>query len=112
MSANRRRVYGTDESLSNEISFDRFLKLCRSEPIIRVQGRSAPGRRFNRAVLVLTDTATETSVEVERVRWDRQRGVFELTGQRMRVEWRSLDWVSWTATGDPNGTWLKVTTVR
>lgn len=123
MSENRRHVYA-DGEVDNELTFEGFLDLCRTAAIVRVQGKvesktKAKGRlvRFNRAVLVYPDSVRfgkrtdEPYVIAERVRWSPKEGIFVLTGVKMRLTWRLLDWVSWTATGDPNGTWLKVTEI-
>lgn len=116
MSANRN---GTLDPV--EITWEEFLARCARKPVCRVQGRqntatSHTGRlvRFNRSVEVLTNTAEgegpRRRVHAERVRWCKKSRKFVRIGQRMVVSWRELDWLTWRPTGDPNYSWLKVTT--
>lgn len=101
-----------------ELGWADFLAVCAHEPILRVQGRVRPGPygklvRFNRSVLVDVNSATRTNqgpcVHAERVRWRQSLGIWRPFDIQMCLEWRCLDWVTWKAIGDPNGTWLKVT---
>lgn len=122
MSANRRRsgdVAGHD--CPDEVTFSQFIELCGCDPIVRVQGKQRdPTRargalvRFNRAVRVHTNTATGGVVHATRVEWNWRTQSWDLKLDKngapmmMIVTWSDLDWVTWTATGDPNGSWIKV----
>lgn len=107
-----------------EIGWLDFLDACRSNPIVRVEGKDliatqARGRltRFNRAVEIDLSTvdlgdegpATSPRVHAYRVRRNPTTGEFTRTGDTMLVRWTELDWVSWQATGQPDGNRFKVT---
>jgi len=127
MSYNRRRTGewpGID--CPEELTFVEFLQRTDDNPIVRVQGKvfkrtKESGRlvRFNLAVRVLSDTemVNEHGVGVlaERVRWNWRAEKWETIIEDgspviVTVTWAQLDYVSWVASGDPNGTWIKVTT--
>lgn len=102
-----------------ELTFEQFVEMCATQPVVRVQGRNPPptkrkgkGVRFNRSVEVLTDTAILGRwpvVQAERVQWNPLICEYERIGERMTLRWQDLDWVTTQASGDPNGTWMKVT---
>ena len=98
-----------------ELGWIDFLAACKESPIVRCQGRvytrNSDGRmkRFNRALRVIPDTEDKLTVEAVRVKFSRKLGIWLDTAERMTINWSTLDWVSWKASGDPNGTWAKVT---
>ena len=108
MSANRRH---TDVP---ELGFADLADACSRNPILRLQGRvhtmGFRMKRFNRAVRFISLDDDET-MTVERVKRDRKTGQWHPTGQFMTIRWDRLDWITWHASGDPNGTWMKVTAV-
>jgi len=122
MSDNRRRT-GNEAGFDcpEELSFEQFLARCLASPIVRIQGRAESTTRrrgqlvrFNRSVRVDIGSARinakgEPYVRVERVRWDWRKLKWVRTNRWFTATWRLLDWITWQATGDPNGTWVKVT---
>jgi hypothetical protein len=112
MSSNRRH---TDV---NELGWLDLMAACAQEPILRVQGRICvpnEGRmkRYNRSVRIHPETSTKgknPTVQATRVRWSKKLAIWLDTDETMTLEWNTVDWLSWKATGDPNGTWCKVTT--
>lgn len=96
-----------------ELGWADFYAACTHDPIARVQGRLPNGKRFNRALRVLTLKSGITpggpTVEAARVKWWSKGGIWIDTGETMLLEWKYVDWVTWKARNDPNGTWMKVT---
>ncbi len=129
MSANRIRsgnAPGID--CPTEITFDQFITACAHDGcIVRAQGKiedatKARGRlvRFNRSVLVDVTTADFNAdgnpyVIATRVRWNWRAEQYDIvyrpdgTPWTHTLTWTQLDYVTWKASGDPNGTWIKVT---
>ncbi len=111
MSSNRRHTE------VNELGWLDLMAACRESPILRVQGRQPipnEGRmkRFNRALRIHPETckgSTNPKVLATRVKWNKRLGLWQDLPETMWLEWRTVDWLSWRATGDPNGTWCKVT---
>lgn len=111
MSSNRRHTE------VNELGWADLMAACSEAPILRVQGRvAAPNqgrmKRFNRALRIHPETSTSGSnptVQATRVKWNKKLGIWIDLDEVMTLEWTTVDWLSWRATGDPNGTWCKVT---
>lgn len=113
MSANRRH---TDVI---ELGWLDFLAASATK-VIRVQGRryssELPGsdgrmKRFNQTFRLMDDheiSPAGPSVHAMRVRRSRSTGEWVDVAETT-LEWKSVDWISFKPTGDPNGTWLKVT---
>ena len=101
----------------NELGWLDLMAACVEAPVLRVQGRVAvpnEGRmkRFNRALRIHPETATSgrnPTVLATRVKWDKKLGIWVDLDEQMTLEWATVDWLSWRASGDPNGTWCKVT---
>lgn len=108
MSANRRH---TDVS---ELGFTDMINVANTSPIIRVQGFTddTRGKRFNRAVRIIPSTfklGSDPTVMVMRVKWSRKLATYIDTGETMCLRWSRLNWITWKASGEANGTWCKVT---
>lgn len=109
MSANRRHATAPELGWLD-------LKAAAGTKPFRAQGRVHTDgdrvKRFNRAVRIL-DSNRENNGEpvmtVMRVKFVRKLGLWVDTGETMRLRWETLDWISFKAAGDPNGTWMKVT---
>lgn len=111
MSSNRRHTE------VNELGWLDLMAAANEAPILRVQGRVAvpnQGRmkRFNRALRLHPETVKmgkNPTVEATRVKWNKKLGIWVDLEETMTLNWATVDWLSWRATGDPNGTWCKVT---
>lgn len=130
MSDNRRRSGNEPgRDCPTEVTFRQFMALVNSGlTILRVQGKiedatKAKGRlvRFNRSVRIKPDTFAYNAdgdpyVVAQRIRWDWRSGCFvdllreDGTPWEHTLTWSQLDYITWQACGDPNGTWIKVTT--
>lgn len=106
-----------------ELGWLDWLAACALDPIVRVEGKDfektkAKGKlvRFNRACLVLPETATNaTGLLYDRPRVHAEglrrlpTGELVPNGNRFEVRWEELDWVSWEPWLDPAGRRAKVT---
>jgi hypothetical protein len=126
MSENRLRAGNTPGvDCPEELTFSEFLDIASVRPLLRAQGKShdatrAFGRltRFNRSVRVLVHTAdldmSNPCVTAQRVKWNWRKECYEDVRHpdgslwMQLLTWSQLDYVTWEASGDPNGTWIKV----
>lgn len=111
MSANRRHATAPELGwLDLEAAID-----STDSGVFRAQGRvytrDFRTKRFNRAVRFdgTTTRDGQPAMRVQRVRFNRRTGLWADFGETMTLRWDRLDWISFRAAGDPNGTWMKVT---